>query len=79
MKLTQSSEALFLAYANDACNWSGTPPIGVNVGGTKEDRGNLTHLKREGLIETWADGGQYWIYFTDKGRRLAKAFGIKIE
>lgn len=71
------SMKLFLAYAEDAGNWSGNPLVGGNVGGSKEDRGNLTQLKKAGLITTWVDEGQTWIDFTDEGKALAKENGIE--
>lgn len=78
IQITEQSMKLFLAYADDACNWGGTPCVGCNVGGSKEDRGNLTQLKKAGLIETWVDDGSTWIEFTAKGKLLAAANGIEI-
>lgn len=77
--ITQTSLDLFLAYARDAGNWSGTPCVGGNVGGSKEDRGNLTQLKRAGLITTDKSDGQTWVNFTDAGRVLAAAHGVEID
>ena len=78
IKLTAESRAVFRAYANDADNWSGVPLIGGNVGGSKEERGNLTQLKRAGLIATYRDGGT-WLYFTDAGKEFAlKEFDIML-
>jgi len=48
--ITSESKRVFIAYANDAPNWNGMPLVGGNVGGSKEERGNLTQLKRAGLI-----------------------------
>ena len=79
MNLTEKSKALFKAYAEDAGNWNGTPLVGGNVGGSQEDNGNLTHLKKLGLVETFEYGKEIWISFTDKGRALAKKMGIEIE
>lgn len=67
--ITNKSLGVFLAYAKDAGNWSGTPLIGGNVGGTKEERGNLTQLKRAKLITTFRDDGCDWLCFTDAGKR----------
>jgi len=77
--VTDKSLALFLEYARDAGNWSGTPPVGGNVGGSKADRGNLTQLKKAGLIETDISDGCTWIMFTQSGRELASHHGITIE
>jgi hypothetical protein len=71
MELTKTSLELFLAYVDDAPNWSGTPLVGGNVGGSREDRGNLTQLKRAGLIRTFVDEGNTWIVFTEAGVKLA--------
>ena len=75
--ITEASLKVFMAYAKDAGNWNGTPLVGGNVGGSKEERGNLTQLKRAGLIETFQDDG-LWISFTEAGRALADENGINI-
>ena len=77
--LTDASKALFVAYANDAGNWNGTPMVGGNVGGSKEDRGNLTDLKRKGLLTTFRDEGLDWVSFTDAGLDYAKSIGIELR
>ncbi|MFR9773046.1 hypothetical protein [Nocardia sp. SC052] len=77
--ITDKSLELFLAYARDAGNWSGTPLVGGNVGGSKEDRGNLTQLKRAGLIETFRESGDTWIEFTDAGKALAQEHGVRVN
>jgi hypothetical protein len=76
--ITERSLSVFLAYAEDAPNWSGVPLVGGNVGGSKEERGNLTQLKRAGLIETDTDGDHTWIYFTDAGKALARQHGFEV-
>ncbi|OHU57128.1 hypothetical protein BKG82_13150 [Mycobacteroides chelonae] len=83
-KITSGSLDLFLGYAADAGNWSGTPPLGGGGGGTKEARGNITQLKRAGLIETFIDeggdgGDETWVRFTTDGRALAALHGIEIS
>ena len=78
INITEQSMNLFLAYAQDACNWGGTPLVGGNVGGSKEDRGNLTQLKVAGLIQTFVDEGCTWIQFTADGKNLAAEKGIDI-
>jgi len=77
--ITDKSKSLFLAYANDAGNWSGTPLVGGNVGGSKEDRGNLTQLKVAGLIETWNDEGHTWLRFTEAGVKFAAENGVTVH
>jgi hypothetical protein len=75
--LTDASKRLFIAYAKDAGNWNGTPLVGGNVGGSKEDRGNLTDLKRRDLIETFREDGCLWLAFTTIGRAYALHLGIR--
>lgn len=75
-EITARSLALFLDYAQDAGNWSGEPLVGGNVGSNAEDRGNLTQLKRAGLLTTFRDGRQAWVQFTPLGKRLAAEHGI---
>ena len=76
MNITERSKEVFVAYAEDAGNWSGSPLVGGNVGGSKEERGNLTQLKQAGLITTFVDEGDTWINFTDAGVAYAKELGI---
>ena len=52
--------------------------VGGNVGGNKEERGNLTQLKKAGLITTFASDGDTWIAFTAVGKEFAKTLGIEI-
>jgi hypothetical protein len=73
--ITDRSLKLFMDFANDAGNWGGEPLIGGNVGGSKEDNGNLTQLKRAGLIETFENRGTF-IRFTDEGEALAAENGV---
>lgn len=79
MNLTPASQALFLAYAKDAANWSGTPLVGGNVGFSKQDCGNLTDLKKHGLLDTFESDGESWVRFTNAGVELAVFLGVKRE
>jgi len=76
--ITETSLAVFLAYANDADNWNGQPLVGGNVGGSKEERGNITQLKQAGLITTEIDEGCTWIQFTEAGKAFAAGHGINL-
>ena len=78
-QLTATSIEVFKAYAEDADNWSGTPLVGGNVGGSKEERGNLTQLKKAGLIQTDVDEGCTWVIFTPLGVEYAASLGITIR
>ena len=73
--LTAASEALFRTLVDDAGNWSGTPEVCV----TAAQKGNLTDLKRAGLLTTQMDRGVSFAYFTAKGVELAKALGLDWE
>jgi hypothetical protein len=77
--ITERSIEVFRAYAKDAPNWDGTPLVGGNVGGSAEDRGNLTQLKRAGLITTSRSDGHLWISFTPAGIEYARSMGIEID
>lgn len=79
IELTEASKALFVAYANDAGNWSGNPLVGGNVGGSKQDAGNLTDLKKKGLVTTHRDEGLEWLTFTPLGKEFASSMGISIN
>jgi len=69
--ITPDSLKLFLSLADDAPNWSGTPPAWVSA----EERGNLTQLKRAKLLKTFVSDGDAWVTFTDAGKALAAAHG----
>lgn len=78
--MTEASQKLFRFYSKDASNWSGNPYLGGNRDFTKEDRGNLTHLKKLGLLTTTRDEFGEYITFTEDGKKLAKElFGVEIE
>lgn len=80
-QITPASLELFLALARDAGNWSGVPLFGGNVGGDPASRGNLTHLKKLGLLTTDVDEDDRrcaWVYFTPAGKALAAEHGITL-
>lgn len=78
MNITETSKQVFLAYAEDAANWNGMPLVGGNVGGSVEERGNLTQLKQAGLIKTERLDGHVWVVFTESGIAYAAENGITI-
>lgn len=55
-------------------NWNGTPLLSI----TKEQRGNLSDLKKKGLLKTFKDEGCDWVTFTDEGYKFAVKFEIKV-
>ena len=75
VRITPDSLDLFLGLAEDAANWSGTPPCWL----TKEQRGNLTQLKKEGLLDTFFDGRDTFATFTKKGIAFATENGIDLN
>jgi hypothetical protein len=75
MDITENSQRLFKAYAEDAENWNGQPLVGE----TKEERGNLTQLKRAGLATTFREEGCLWLDFTPEGIAYAKELGYSIH
>ena len=83
MEITPASKALFIAFAKDAGNWGGMPLVGGNVEITKEERGNLTHLKKLGLVTTEEImenvGPLVWLEFTEAGERYANELGIDLR
>ena len=74
--ITPASEALFRDLWEDAPNWSGQPLLGGNVEITKEERGNLTQLKRAGLLSTFLDEGNVWVSFTPEAETYAVSIGL---
>lgn len=73
--LTPASFALFIHFAKDAHNWNGEPLVDI----TKEQRGNLSQLKKNKLLRTFKDEGCDFVIFTDEGRELAAQHGFIIE
>lgn len=72
-EITPASLELFLSLAEDAGDWSGTPLVEV----TPAERGNLTHLKKLGLLSTYEDeDGCVFAAFSDAGIELARRHGI---
>lgn len=75
ISITPESHKLFMAFAEDACNWNNEPLLDIS----KEQRGNLTQLKTAGLLETFKSDGVAWVSFTDSGKKYAATNGISIE
>lgn len=76
-ELTDASSELFKALWDEAADWSGTPFFE----GTKAERGNLTDLKKKGLLITEQDHDNkslYWVHFTARGHLYAKSNGMKV-
>ena len=78
INITEESKNLFGAFARDSVNWSGLVLVGGNVLITKEQRGNLTQLKKAGLVTTGSDGQDVWLEFTEDGERYANELNIHL-
>lgn len=79
VRLTDTSLKLFIELAEDARNWHSVIPTDGNVKITKKLRGNLTNLKRAGLITVKRENGSSWLLFTPKGEEYADELGIDVE
>ena len=77
--LSEGALKLFLAYAADAGEWSGTPLVGGNVEHGMKENGYLTALKKEGLLTTFIYDRLPWVEFTEAGVTLAAQHGIKVS
>lgn len=75
MNITEQSKLLFTNLARHAGDWSGTPMFE----GDKTDRGNLTQLKKAGLIESFVEDGCVFVVFTPNGKDYAKTLGIDLS
>jgi hypothetical protein len=74
--LTPASMNLLRDLAEDAPNWSGEPPAWVS----KEERGNLTQLKKAGMLVTFISEGDPFAVFTRAGVALvAQEFDIDLS
>ena len=70
--LSEETAELFASLAWDAPNWSGCPMLDI----TKEQRGNLTDLKKRGLLSTQKSDGIHDAFFTDEGKALIKSSAL---
>jgi hypothetical protein len=75
MQLTTASQELFIDLAKDAGNWGGTPLVDLSP----EARGNLTNLKRNGLVTTFRSDGESWVSFTEAGKAYAAEYGVDLS
>jgi len=74
MTLTTESHALFMELAGSAGDWNGQPVVDVS----REQRGNLTDLKKVGLLTTFKSDGCQFADFTASGIAYAAQHGITI-
>lgn len=72
LNITLQSNEVFRRYAEEANDWAGSPMVDGNV----EERGNLTQLKKAGLITTFMSDGIKWLCFTSTGKMYAEELGI---
>jgi hypothetical protein len=73
--LSPASASLLYDLIKDAPNWNGQPLIDI----TKEQRGNLSDLKRRGILNTFTDEGCQFAIFTATGIAIAAAVNVKID
>lgn len=74
MTLTRDSLDLFVELAEWAGDWSGNPLIDI----TPAQRGNLSHLKRAGLLVTFESDDCMFASFTEAGIALAGQHGVDL-
>lgn len=77
-KITEASKALFIEIAKDAGNWGSMVPTDGNIDMTGAQRGNLTQLKKAGLVFTERYDGSAWVMFTEAGTAYAAELGIEV-
>jgi len=77
--ITEASKAVFVRFADDAVNWSGYPMIGGNVVLSESEKGNFTHLKKLGLLNTFEDERWQYVKFTQEGLRYAESLGYNVD
>jgi len=66
IKLTEATHELFKRFANEAGDWAGCPLLDI----TDSERGNLSDLKKKGLLTTIKDDDNVlvtWVNFTESG------------
>lgn len=71
VQITADSLKVFKRHWDMRKDWFGTPLLEI----TKEERGNLTQLKRAGLLDTFRDEHCDFVSFTDAG----EAFGAQLD
>ena len=76
MNLTQASKAMFLDFAYWAPHYNGYAMVDVL---TNAEKGNLTDLKKKGLLQTDESDGIEWVQFTKKGIELLVKYGVSPE
>jgi hypothetical protein len=77
-KITETSKEVFKGYADSAAHWNDMPL----VDGSPSERGNLTQLKRAGLIRTFSDDDSQtltWMQFTPAGAAYATQLGYTVR
>ena len=77
MTLTEKSLAFFTKCAKEAPNFGGNPWV-CEVISSAADKGNLTDIKKVGLIRTVNNGDGEYLVFTPEGRNLAQSLNIEL-
>jgi hypothetical protein len=72
--MTDETAKLFRSIVEDLPNWTGTTPCFNHLNAAR--RGNLTDLKKLGLVTTFRNDGDDWIELTAAGEQHAHALGL---
>ena len=70
INFTSESKKLFDELVEDSPNWGGEVLVNGNVKIDEQRKGNLTHLKKLGLVKTFIDEGLSWVQFTELGKKI---------
>lgn len=77
--LTRDTLAVFLAFAGTSEDEGRDPEVDCT---SPRDKGHITNLKKAGLVTTYVCPGDewrvLWMGFTDKGKAVARAHGIRV-
>jgi len=78
--LTPASLELFRAVANEKANFGDDPYLEDMPPMSHADNGNMTDLKKRGLIEVYETSyGKHIIKITAEGTKLALSIGVDID
>jgi hypothetical protein len=73
--MTDETAKLFRSIVEDLPNWTGTTPCFNHLNAAR--RGNLTDLKKLGLVTTFRSDGDDWIELTPAGEDRARELGLE--
>jgi hypothetical protein len=79
LNLPVGSATAFVAYAQDAGNWSGNPWVNGNVNFGRATGGYIKKLVESGLVELGSDGEETYLIFTPAGVEAAAVAGVDLS